>query len=266
MGLMRVREFTQDDAHIFCTPDQLEEQIIDATKLILNIYKDFGFDDVVIKLSTRPETRIGTDAVWDVSEKTLADALKNNNYDFILLPGEGAFYGPKLEFHLRDAIGRQWQCGTVQLDMSLPERFDLSYIGEDGQKHRPIMLHRALFGSIERFLGILIEQHAGHLPLWLSPEPVVVVPVSEKYKDYAMDVVAELKNNGIICRGDYRDESVNYKIRDLSLSKTPIIAVVGEKEQMNKSVTLRKLGVDGQESKSLESFVTFMKDSSKMPV
>lgn len=266
MGLMRVREFTQDDAHIFCTPEQMESECIDTLKLILDIYKQFGFEEVKIYLSTRPEKRIGSDEIWDLCEKSLANALKMHGYDFEINPGEGAFYGPKLEFILRDAIGREWQCGTIQVDMNLPERFDISYIGEDGEKHRPVMLHRALFGSIERFMGILIENHAGNLPLWLSPEPVVVAPVSEKYKDYAEKVVAKLRDAGVYARADLRDEKVNYKVRELSLSKTPIIAVVGEKEQENESVTLRYLGKEGQEVKSLSEFVEYMKNAVKLPM
>jgi threonyl-tRNA synthetase len=266
MGLMRVREFTQDDAHIFCAPEQMESECIDTLKLILDIYKQFGFEDVKIYLSTRPEKRIGSDEIWDLCEKSLANALTAHGYAFEINPGEGAFYGPKLEFILRDAIGREWQCGTIQVDMNLPERFDISYIGEDGEKHRPVMLHRALFGSIERFMGILIENHAGNLPLWLSPEPVVVVPVSEKYKDYANAVVSELKDAGVYARADLRDEKVNYKVRELSLSKTPIIAVVGEKEMADKTVTLRCLGKEGQEVKSLAEFVEYMKDAVKMPL
>ena len=266
MGLMRVREFTQDDAHIFCAPEQMEAECIDTLKLILDIYKQFGFEDVKIYLSTRPEKRIGSDEIWDLCEKSLANALTAHGYAFEINPGEGAFYGPKLEFILRDAIGREWQCGTIQVDMNLPERFDISYIGEDGEKHRPVMLHRALFGSIERFMGILIENHAGNLPLWLSPEPVVVAPVSEKYKDYAIKVVDTLRENGVYARADLRDEKVNYKVRELSLSKTPIIAVVGEKEMENESVTLRYLGVDKQEVKSLSEFVDYMKESVKLPL
>ena len=266
MGLMRVREFTQDDAHIFCTPEQMESECIDTLKLILDIYKQFGFEEVKIYLSTRPEKRIGSDEIWDLCEKSLANALTVHGYSFDINPGEGAFYGPKLEFVLRDAIGREWQCGTIQVDMNLPERFDISYIGEDGEKHRPVMLHRALFGSIERFMGILIENYAGNLPLWLSPEPVVVAPVSEKYKDYAEKVVEQLHNVGVYARADLRDEKVNYKVRELSLAKTPIIAVVGEKEQENESVTLRYLGKEGQEVKSLSEFVEYMKNAVQLPM
>jgi len=266
MGLMRVREFTQDDAHIFCTPEQMESECIDTLKLILDIYKQFGFNEVKIYLSTRPEKRIGSDEIWDLCEKSLANALNAHGYEFTINPGEGAFYGPKLEFILRDAIGREWQCGTIQVDMNLPERFDISYIGEDGEKHRPVMLHRALFGSIERFMGILIENQSGNLPLWLSPEPVVVVPISEKYREYAESVVADLRAAGIYCRADLRDEKVNYKVRELSLAKTPIIAVVGEKESADKTVTLRKLGVEKQETVALSDFIAQMKDAVKLPL
>lgn len=266
MGLMRVREFTQDDAHIFCAPEQMEGECIETLKLILDIYKQFGFNDVKIYLSTRPEKRIGSDEVWDMCENALSNALTTHGYAFEINPGEGAFYGPKLEFILRDAIGREWQCGTIQVDMNLPERFDISYIGEDGEKHRPVMLHRALFGSIERFMGILIENHAGNLPLWLSPEPVVVVPISEKYRDYAESVVADLRAAGIYARADLRDEKVNYKVRELSMAKTPIIAVVGEKESTDKTVTLRKLGVEKQEVVPLSEFVANMQNAVKLPL
>ncbi len=266
MGLLRVREFTQDDAHIFCTPQQMESECIIALKFILDIYKKFGFEDVKIYLSTRPEKRIGSDEIWDLCENALAHSLQEHGYAYEINPGEGAFYGPKLEFVLRDALGREWQCGTIQVDMNLPERFDVSYIGEDGEKHRPIMLHRAMLGSIERFIGVLLESTGGNLPLWLSPEPVVVVPVSEKFKDYANEVVDALIKNGINARADLRDEKVNYKVRELSLSKTPIIAVVGEKEMNDKSVTLRHLGVEGQTVKPLSEFVSQMVDAVKMPL
>ena len=266
MGLLRVREFTQDDAHIFCTPQQMESECIIALKFILDIYKKFGFEDVKIYLSTRPEKRIGSDEIWDLCENALAHSLQEHGYAYEINPGEGAFYGPKLEFVLRDALGREWQCGTIQVDMNLPERFDVSYIGEDGEKHRPIMLHRAMLGSIERFIGVLLESTGGNLPLWLSPEPVVVVPVSEKFKDYANEVVDSLIKNGINARADLRDEKVNYKVRELSLAKTPIIAVVGEKEMNDKSVTLRHLGVEGQTVKPLSEFVSQMADAVKMPL
>jgi threonyl-tRNA synthetase len=266
MGLLRVREFTQDDAHIYCTPEQMESECIDALKFILDIYKKFGFESVKIYLSTRPEKRIGSDEIWDLCENALSHALTEHGYAFEINPGEGAFYGPKLEFVLRDALGREWQCGTIQVDMNLPERFDVSYIGEDGEKHRPIMLHRAMLGSIERFIGVLLESTGGNLPLWLSPEPVVVTPISEKQADYANEVVEKLRMAGVYTRADLRDEKVNYKIRELSLAKTPIIAVVGDKEMADKSVTLRFLGKEGQTVKSLDAFVSEMHDAIKMPL
>ncbi len=267
MGLMRVREFTQDDAHIFCTPEQMEEECVSTIKLILDIYKDFGFDDVKIYLSTRPDSiyRIGSDEIWDMSEKALANALEHNGYKYEINPGEGAFYGPKLEFILKDAIGREWQCGTVQMDMNLPQRFDISYIGEDGEKHQPVMLHRALFGSIERFLGILIENHAGKLPLWLSPEQVVVCPVTNDFDDYAQSVAKALKTAGLYVDTDLRNEKITYKIREHSVAKVPVIAVVGAKEKENGTVTIRRIGSDKQEVLKLEDLVRILQEEAKMP-
>ncbi|MBN1325103.1 MAG: threonine--tRNA ligase [Alphaproteobacteria bacterium] len=266
-GLMRVREFTQDDAHIFCTENQLEEEVVKVLRFIKDIYSKFGFDKISMKLATRKESefRIGDDDVWDKAEAALHNALKKNGIEYEVAVGDAAFYGPKIDNYLKDSMGRVWQCGTVQLDMNLPERFDLSYVGEDGEKHRPIMLHRAMLGSIERFMGILLESTGGNLPLWLSPEPVVVTPISEKFKDYANQVVEDLRAAGVYTRADMRDEKVNYKIRELSLAKTPIIAVVGEKEMADKTVTLRKLGVEKQETISLDSFVKQMKTSVKIP-
>ncbi len=265
MGLMRVREFTQDDAHIFCTPEQMEEECISTMKLIFDIYKDFGFDDIKIYLSTRPEKRIGSDEIWDISEKSLANALDSHGYAYEINEGEGAFYGPKLEFILKDAIGREWQCGTIQVDMNLPNRFDISYIGEDGQKHQPVMLHRALFGSIERFLGILIEHHAGHLPLWLSPEQVVVAPITSNFNDYANNVVAQLRKQGINAKTDLRNEKINYKIREHSLAKIPVIMVVGQKEQENNTVTIRRLGSQNQITKDLTLAINELTQEATMP-
>ena len=265
MGLMRVREFTQDDAHIFCTPEQMEEECITTLKLIFDIYNDFGFDNVKIYLSTRPEKRIGSDEIWDLCEKSLANALTNHGYEFEINEGEGAFYGPKLEFILKDAIGREWQCGTIQVDMNLPQRFDISYIGEDGEKHQPVMLHRALFGSIERFLGILIEHHAGKLPLWLSPEQVVVAPIVSDFDDYAEEVAAKLRAAGIYAKTDLRNEKINYKVREHSVTKIPVIAVVGAKEKENRTVTLRRLGSDKQELMKLDDFVAAMVAEAQMP-
>ena len=265
MGLMRVREFTQDDAHIFCTPEQMEEECITTLKLILDIYKDFGFDEVKIYLSTRPEKRIGSDEIWDICEKALANALTSHGYAYEINEGEGAFYGPKLEFILKDAIGREWQCGTIQVDMNLPQRFDISYIGEDGEKHQPVMLHRALFGSIERFLGILIENHAGKLPLWLSPEQVVVCPIVNEFDDYAEEVTAKLKKNGLLARADLRNEKITYKIREHSVAKVPVIAVVGAKEKENGTVTVRRLGSDKQEILKLDDFINNLVEEARMP-
>ncbi len=267
MGLMRVREFTQDDAHIFCTPEQMEEECISTLKLILDIYKDFGFEDVKIYLSTRPDSiyRIGSDEIWDICENALANALNSHGYKFEINEGEGAFYGPKLEFILRDAIGREWQCGTIQVDMNLPQRFDISYIGEDGEKHQPVMLHRALFGSIERFLGILIENHAGKLPLWLSPEQVVVCPIVSDYDSYAEEVTQKLKNAGLYAKADLRNEKINYKVREHSVAKIPVIAVVGAKEKENGTVTVRRLGSEKQEVMKLDDFVTALVKEAQMP-
>lgn len=267
-GLMRVREFTQDDAHIFCTEEQLETEVVKILKFIKDIYGKFGFDKISMKLATRPnsEFRIGTDEVWDKAEGALKHALDANGIEYEIAEGDAAFYGPKIDNYLKDSMGRVWQCGTVQLDMNLPERFDLSYVGEDGEKHRPIMLHRALLGSIERFMGVLLESTGGNLPLWLSPEPVVVTPISEKQADYANEVVSSLRAAGVYCRADLRDEKVNYKIRELSLAKTPIIAVVGDKEAADKAVTLRRLGVEKQETKSLDAFIAEMADAIKMPL
>ena len=266
-GLMRVREFTQDDAHIFCTEEQLEEEVVKILRFIKDIYGKFGFDKISMKLATRKESefRIGSDEIWDKAEGALKHALDANGIEYEIAPGDAAFYGPKIDNYLKDALGRTWQCGTVQLDMNLPERFDLSYIGEDGEKHRPIMLHRAMLGSIERFMGILLESTGGNLPLWLSPEPVVVAPISEKYRDYAMNVVESLRDAGVYARADLRDEKVNYKIRELSLAKTPIIAIVGEKEAADKTITVRRLGVEKQETIALDQFIADMKDAVKMP-
>lgn len=267
-GLMRVREFTQDDAHIFCTEEQLEGEVVKILRFIKDIYNKFGFEKITMKLATRPlsEFRIGSDEVWDKAEGALKHALDANGIEYEIAENDAAFYGPKIDNYLRDSMGRVWQCGTVQLDMNLPERFDLSYIGEDGEKHRPIMLHRAMLGSIERFMGILLESTGGNLPLWLSPEPVVVVPISEKYREYAESVVADLRDAGIYARADLRDEKVNYKVRELSLAKTPIIAVVGEKESADKTVTLRRLGVEKQETVALSDFIAQMKDAVKLPL
>jgi threonyl-tRNA synthetase len=241
-GLMRVRHFTQDDAHIFCTPEQMAQECQDVVALVLDIYKEFGFNNVHIKLSTRPENRIGSDETWDILEAALADSLNAMNLPYTLFPGEGAFYGPKLEFVLRDAIGRDWQCGTLQVDMSLPDRFDLNYISDDGTKKRPVMLHRALFGSLERFCGILIEHYEGKFPLWLAPVQLSVLPVSEVFDDYAKKVVAELRKSGYRVELDLRNEKLGYKIREHSMQRVPYTLVVGEQEQSSGSVNVRVRG------------------------
>ncbi len=238
-GLLRVRHFTQDDAHIFCTEEQMEQECKDVVALILDIYKDFGFTDVRIKLSTRPEKRIGSDETWDKLEAALANALEHMGMRYELFPGEGAFYGPKLEFVLRDAIGRDWQCGTLQVDMNLPERFDIHYVAADNTHRRPVMLHRALFGSLERFAGILIEHHAGALPLWLAPVQAVVMNISEGQADYATSVAQKLRAAGFRVECDLRGEKINYKIREHSLLKRPYLIIVGEKEKAAGLVAVR---------------------------
>jgi threonyl-tRNA synthetase len=264
-GLMRVRAFTQDDAHIFCTMDQITEESVKVTRLILSIYRDFGFDDIRIKFSDRPEKRVGSDDVWDQSENALKEALRVAGLEFTLNPGEGAFYGPKLEFVLRDAIGRDWQCGTLQVDLNMPGRLGANYIGEDGAKHQPVMLHRALFGSLERFTGILLEHYAGHLPLWLSPTQVVVAPIVSDANDYALDVQAKLQSAGLRVETDLRNEKINYKIREHSVAKVPVIAVVGMREAEEGTVALRRLGSKAQQIVSIAEAMTFLGTEGQMP-
>jgi threonyl-tRNA synthetase len=254
-GLLRVRHFTQDDAHIFCTEEQMEQECKDVVALILDIYKDFGFDNVRIKLSTRPDNRIGTDETWDKLEGALAAALDHMGMAYELFPGEGAFYGPKLEFVLRDTIGRDWQCGTLQVDMNLPERFDITYVAEDNSRRRPVMLHRALFGSLERFTGILIEHYAGALPLWLAPQHAVVMNISEGQADYANKVAAQLRQAGFRVDADLRNEKINYKIREHSVHKLPYLLIVGEKEKAEKKVAVRARGGQDLGPMTLESLI-----------
>ncbi|MEL6371573.1 MAG: threonine--tRNA ligase [Pseudomonadota bacterium] len=254
-GIMRVRHFTQDDAHIFCTPEQLQDECLTVVDLILDIYKDFGFEDVRIKFSDRPEARIGDDAVWDKSEAALKHALEATGLPYGVNPGEGAFYGPKLEFVLRDAIGRDWQCGTLQVDFNLPERFDTTYVGEDGGRHRPVMLHRALFGSLERFTGILIEHHAGAFPLWLAPRQVVVATITSDADGYAEEVRDAFVAAGLKTDIDLRNEKINYKVREHSVSKVPAIAVVGAREAEERKVSIRRLGQKDQKVLSLDEAI-----------
>ncbi|CAI8725895.1 threonine--tRNA ligase [Pseudomonas chlororaphis] len=238
-GLLRVRHFTQDDAHIFCTPAQMQAECASTIALVFDIYRDFGFHEVAVKLSTRPAHRIGSDAVWDQLEGALSGALETMAIDYRINPGEGAFYGPKLEFVLRDAIGRDWQCGTLQVDLNLPERFDISYIDEHGERQRPVMLHRALFGSLERFIGILIEHYSGALPCWLAPRQAVVITISEGQADYARSVADTLRRQGLRIGADLRNEKISYKIREHSLQKVPYLLVVGDKEKDGGFVSLR---------------------------
>ena len=241
-GLLRVRSFTQDDAHIYCTPEQLTEECLKVNDLILSIYSDFGFDDVHVKLSTRPENRIGSDESWDKSEDALRTALDQAGMSYTIFEGEGAFYGPKLEYVLRDAIGRDWQCGTLQVDFNLPERFKTTYTAASGERLAPVMLHRALFGSLERFAGILIEQHAGKLPFWLAPRQVVVASIVSDADDFVHAAVAQLKKAGIQAEADIRNEKINYKVREHSLAKVPVILAVGAREVEDRTVTVRRLG------------------------
>ena len=264
-GLMRVRAFTQDDAHIFCTEDQITEESKKVCDLVLSIYKDFGFENVSIKFSDRPEKRVGNDDVWDKSEAALREAMEATGLEYTLNPGEGAFYGPKLEFILKDAIGREWQCGTLQVDLNLPERLDATYVGEDGLKHNPVMLHRALFGSLERFIGILIEHYAGNLPIWLSPVQAVVAPITSDINEYAESVFSSLKNNGIRVEKDLRNEKISYKIRENSLKKIPYQLILGKNEMEDNTVTLRELGNDKQKQIKFEKLNDFFQKKCMMP-
>jgi threonyl-tRNA synthetase len=251
-GIMRVRGFTQDDGHIFCTEDQIESETARFIAFLSRIYSDLGFDNWTIKLSTRPEKRIGSDESWDFVEKALGDACKAAGYDFEILEGEGAFYGPKLEFTLTDAIGRNWQCGTLQVDPNLPERLDATYIGQDGAKHRPFMLHRATLGSFERFIGILIEEHAGKLPFWLAPRQVVVASIVSEADDYVHEVVETLKAAGVRAEADIRNEKINYKVREHSVGKVPVILAIGHREVEERTVTVRRLGEKQTSVQSLD--------------
>jgi len=254
-GLMRLRAFTQDDAHIFCSEDQITQECVTVTNLILEIYRDFGFDQVRVKFSDRPEKRVGSDEVWDKSEAALRIAIEAAGLDYVMNPGEGAFYGPKLEFVLRDAIGRDWQCGTLQVDLNLPGRLGASFVGEDGQKHPPVMLHRAMFGSLERFTGILIEHHAGRFPLWLAPVQVVVATITSDADDYAREVAAALFSHGIRVETDLRNEKINYKVREHSVGKVPVQLVVGKREAEERTVSVRRLGMAQQRTASLDEIV-----------
>ena len=254
-GLLRVRAFTQDDAHIFCTEDQITEECLTVTNLILEIYKDLGFENVILKYSDRPDLRVGDDSVWDKAEAALIEAVKATKLEYTINKGEGAFYGPKIEFVLRDAIGRDWQCGTLQVDFNLPGRLGASYVDKDGTKKVPVMLHRALFGSLERFIGILIENYAGKFPFWISPLQTVVIPISEDFNDYAIKVSDQIKQAGISSIVDLKNQNLNYKIRDHSLAKVPLLLICGKKEVDSNSVTIRRLDSNKQENMGIDKFL-----------
>ncbi len=265
-GLLRVRAFTQDDAHIFCTEQQITDECISVTKLILDIYKDLGFKKVFLKYSDRPDKRVGNDSIWDKSEKALLAAIKKTKLEYSVNKGEGAFYGPKIEFVLRDAIGRDWQCGTLQVDLNLPERLGATFVDKDGSKKVPVMLHRALFGSLERFIGILIENYAGKFPFWLSPSQVVVLPIADEHNEYAKKIFEELFKEGIKCEVDLRNQKINYKIREHSLSKVPQLFICGSKEVKSKSITIRKLGSEKQETKKIKKALEDVKLLNNLPI
>ena len=264
-GLMRVRSFTQDDAHIFCTENQITDETLKVTKLILDIYKAFGFEDVILKYSDRPAKRVGDDKLWDKAEAALLEAVKASKLDYSINKGEGAFYGPKIEFVLRDTIGRDWQCGTLQVDFNLPGRLGATYIDKDGVKKNPVMLHRALFGSLERFIGILIEHYAGKLPLWLSPKQVAILPISQEFDDYAKKISVELDKNKIRNIIDLKNEKINHKIREHFLSKIPILMICGSKEQESQSITLRRLGQEKQDTLPLKEALNLLVKESSAP-
>jgi threonyl-tRNA synthetase len=267
---MRVRQFTQDDAHIFCREDQIVEETRKFCDLLDDVYRDLGFESYSIKLALRPDKRFGSDAMWDQAEGDLREAVRlagrqGPEYGWEELPGEGAFYSPKLEFHLTDAIGRTWQCGTLQLDYVLPERLDASYVGEDGEKHRPVMLHRAILGTFERFIGILIEHHAGRFPLWLAPVQAVVATIVSDTDGYALDVVEKLKAAGIRAEADLRNEKINYKVREHSLAKVPNLLVVGKREAEEGTIALRRLGSQGQQMLTLDEAVAMLRNEALPP-
>ncbi len=253
-GLMRVRGFTQDDAHIFCTEATIQDEVSVFTDLLFDVYKDFGFDDVIIRLSTRPEQRVGSDEVWDKSEKALADALNAKELKWDLLPGEGAFYGPKIEFSLKDCLGRIWQCGTIQVDFSMPGRLDAQYVAEDGSRQVPVMLHRAILGSFERFIGILIEEYEGKFPVWLAPDQAVVMNITDNQAEYVEKVRDSLQNSGFRAISDLRNEKIGFKIREHTMQRVPYLLVVGDKEVENNTVAVRTRDGEDLGTLSLEAF------------
>jgi len=262
-GLIRVRSFTVDDAHIFCLPEQIEDEVVGVIRLILEVYKAFGFEDYRVELSTQPEKSIGTAEMWRRAETALANALAKAQIKYDLNPGEGAFYGPKIDFHIRDCLGRSWQCGTVQLDFSMPERFELEYIGTDGERHRPAMIHRAVFGSLERFIGLLIEEYAGDFPLWICPVQARILPITDKQHDYSGKLKSRMSAQGLRVEADLRSEKIGYKIRQAELEKVPVMLIVGAREVENETVSLRLKGKGDQGSKSLEEVVALMHETIK---
>ena len=264
-GLMRVRGFTQDDAHIFCTEDQITEECITVCNLILSIYKDFGFEDIHIKFSDRPEKRVGSDAIWDKSEEALKIAIEATGLSYTHNPGEGAFYGPKIEFVLRDAIGRDWQCGTLQVDLNLPDRLSANFVAEDGQKYAPVMLHRALFGSIERFIGILIENYSGRLPLWLAPTQIVIATITTDTNPYAEEVLKIFKEHNLRTEIDIRNEKIGYKIREHSNAKVPVLIIIGKQEAEKKQLSVRRLGSNNTETFDLKTITDALAKEAKAP-
>jgi threonyl-tRNA synthetase len=267
-GVMRVRAFTQDDAHIFCTEDQIMEESLRINDLILSIYKDFGFDDVIIKMSTRPQKRVGSDEAWDKAEAALArvlDELRGRGFNATINPGEGAFYGPKLEYTLRDAIGREWQCGTTQVDFNMPGRLGAFYIGPDSEKKTPVMIHRAMFGSLERFIGILIEHFAGHLPLWLSPLQIMIATITQEADEYALEVLAAAREAGLKAEADLGNDKITYKVREHSLAKIPVLVVVGKREAAERTVSMRRLGTNEPTTVSLEAALRMLAEEAQPP-
>jgi threonyl-tRNA synthetase len=261
-GIMRVRGFTQDDGHIFCTEDQIQQEVLNFNQLVQKVYADFGFTDIIYKVATRPAARIGSDEIWDKAEKALFDALKASGCDYQIAVGDGAFYGPKIEYTLKDALGRQWQCGTIQVDFSMPERLDAEYVGEDGARHRPVMLHRAIVGSLERFIGILVEQYAGALPVWLAPEQVAVLNITDAQAGYVKEVVAKvqkaLPHQSLKVVSDLRNEKITYKIREHALQKLPYILVAGDKEKAAGTVAVRARGNKDLGVMSVEAFIELL--------
>jgi threonyl-tRNA synthetase len=253
-GIMRVRGFTQDDGHIFCTEDQILQECVNYTALLQKVYTDFGFKNIIYKVATRPAQRIGSDAIWDKAEAALMESLRASGCEFEISPGDGAFYGPKIEYTLKDAIGRQWQCGTMQVDFSMPERLDAEYVGEDGARHRPVMLHRAIVGSLERFIGILIEESAGALPTWLAPVQLAVLNITDAQAEYAKNVAKTLENQGLRVDLDLRNEKITYKIREHSMQKLPFLLVVGDKEMAAGAVAVRARGGEDLGAMPLEAF------------